>query len=140
MRGKLNYRQLWLDALRQGEVRVNFPSEVELNRRRQGFYTSIRPFRTGERKHPELERAAHEVTLFVPEGQLTIVLQHFSRALGRVPTVTVAGEGLSPTQVPEMTSSEAERIAAMAQAALEKVARKGGKSTPYYTRGEEENE
>lgn len=135
MRGKLNYRQLWLEALRQGEVRIDFPSELELNRRRQGFYTSIRPFRNGEGKHPELERAANEVTLFVPEGQLTIVLQHFSRSLGRLPVVTI-GESEEVPAEPKMTAEEAERIAAMALSALEKI---NGKVTPYYNRGKEES-
>lgn len=136
MRGKLNYRQLWLDALRQGEVRIDFPSELELNRRRQGFYTSIRPFRNGEGKNPELERAANEVTLFVPEGQLTIVLQHFSKSNGRLPVVTIAPGAEAKPVEPEMTAEESERLSAMALSALEKI---GGKATPYYSRGKEES-
>lgn len=138
MKSKLNYRQIWLEALRKGEVRLDFDSPEEVRRKRQGFYTSIRPFRQGKRGHTELERAAAEVTLFVVEETNTIVLQHYKLAMGRV--ALNVQEVISPevqAPIPEMTSDESERIAAMARSALEKI--NGGKSTPYYNRGSEES-
>lgn len=135
---KINYRALWVQALEQGEVVLRFASEAECTTRRQAFYTSIRPFRSGARKHPKLEKAAEEVQLFRTD-EFTLVLQHYTRALDGHPgtpttkPIAVGREAAAQLPVPDAPVNS-EKLAEMAQEVLRKVER----TTPYYKRGGEE--